>query len=154
MSTETEPHMSVETSHLEEIRGLFNELVEGQSKILNMLEELEIEEGGDSTTTKEVLEEGGGDLSAQLESSKIKAAPLHSLAEERLSSKWSIQLAYLTVLLLLAVSAFLFSLIGINQLNKDWEMRVKENMQTAIELEQAVKFFEGQKEAENARQSD
>lgn len=153
MSSETQPFMSADTACLEEIRSLFNEMNEGQAKIVTLLEELELEEGGESNSSKEIIEKIGQSLALKIDTLKPEADKVVEV-NQRSSAKWPFQVLCLTVILMLAVSAFLFSLISIHHLNKAWELKVKENMRTALELEQAVKFFDRQKELKGAGQSD
>lgn len=153
MSSETQPFMSPDTACLEEIRSLFNEMNEGQAKIVTLLEELEIEENGDSNSSKDVIDKLSKSLALKIDSLKKDVEKPLELDPPN-SAKWPLQLLSLTVLFLLAVSGFLFSLISIHHLNKEWELKVKENMRSAIELEQAVNFFDKQKEMKDAGQSD
>ena len=60
----------------------------------------------------------------------------------------------LITLLLFAVAAATYSLNNSFRIKQEWDSKVKEKMQAAMELERTIIFFKKTKEKENARQSD
>jgi hypothetical protein len=60
----------------------------------------------------------------------------------------------LITLLLVAVALASYSLNNSFKLNQEWARKVKEKMQSAMELERTIIFFKKTKEKENARQPD
>lgn len=55
---------------------------------------------------------------------------------------------------LLSLAVCVYSLMNLNSLNEHWNKLIKEKMQTAIDIEQSIDFFEETKEKKDARQSD
>lgn len=118
--------------HEENLELLLQEVLEEQARLSVILEESKVAESLEQEAFLERLE-------AKLQGTANRKSPSN--------------LALLLTLLALIVGSSIYSLNKSYQLHKEWQKQIDKKMQTAIELDQVILFFEELKEKENARQS-
>ena len=133
----------------EQIIDMLHDLSSSQSEIISKLDELGEVDCNRSTEFKASLEKVLDEVRTKNETVSFSLAE-----EEEKNSKsteglnLSLGLIYLT--LIAGITLGIYSLTNLIDLNKQWEIKLREKMQEATQLDQVIDLFKKQKEGKSA----
>ena len=133
----------------EQIIDMLHDLSSSQAGIISKLDELSEADGVRNKEFKASLEKVLDEVRTKSETVSFSLAE-----EEKKNSKSAeglkLSLGLIHLILIAGITLGIYSLTNLIDLNKQWEIKLREKMQEATQLDQVIDLFEKQKEEKSA----